>query len=303
MRKLNECSFDRRLYSSPDEVARFHSTICGMFKHLRLKSTKPSLFHRFMNELARKSPHFRHYTQNIDCLEHRLRHLKRKTVRLHGRIDKARCPYCSRVYKFRPRLFRGADSPDCQRCLKRSQARAKRGMRSLCTNKLRPDVLLYGEPHPDDGAILEAVDDTLRTCPDLVLVVGTKLQVPGAKAIAKDFCRAARSVGGASVWINKEEPASNVKDLFDHVILGDCDELVSTLFSSGFEGSESWQEPQGERTSPCRNFSTSVGNSVQESLPQTTCRQVSGANRRSKRSRPSQASPPAFLSNWPTWVQ
>jgi hypothetical protein len=34
------------------------------------------------------------------------------------------------------------------------------------------NVLLYGEPHPDDKAILETAEDGLRICPGLVLIAG-----------------------------------------------------------------------------------------------------------------------------------
>ena len=64
--------------------------------------------------------------------------------------------------------------------------------------KLRLNVLLYGEPHLDDKEILEITKHDLRICPELVLIVGTKLAIPGARSIAADFCHATRSVGGAS---------------------------------------------------------------------------------------------------------
>jgi len=59
-----------------------------------------------------------------------------------------------------------------------------------------------------------------------VLIVGTKLAIPGARSIAADFCRAARSVDGASFWISKEEPMWNVKSLCDYVLIGDCDKVI-----------------------------------------------------------------------------
>ncbi|PMD26963.1 hypothetical protein NA56DRAFT_725729 [Hyaloscypha hepaticicola] len=59
-------------------------------------------------------------------------------------------------------------------------------------------------PHPDDKEILETAEHDLRLCPELVLIVGTKLAIPGARSIAADFYHAVRSVSGASFWINKE---------------------------------------------------------------------------------------------------
>jgi NAD-dependent SIR2 family protein deacetylase len=43
------------------------------------------------------------------------------------------------------------------------------GKRLLSICRLRPDVVLHGEPYPDDKEIMEAVEDKLRACPGLVL--------------------------------------------------------------------------------------------------------------------------------------
>ena len=59
-----------------------------------------------------------------------------------------------------------------------------------------------------------------------MLIVGTKLAIPGARLIAANFCHAARSAGGASFWINKKEPVSSVKAFCDYVLIGDCDKVV-----------------------------------------------------------------------------
>ncbi|KAH8690369.1 hypothetical protein GQ44DRAFT_636967, partial [Phaeosphaeriaceae sp. PMI808] len=71
-----------------------------------------------------------------------------------------------------------------------------KGKRSLKIGRLRPNVLLYGEPHLDDKEILETAKHDLRICPELVLIVGTKLRIPGARSIAANFCHAAGGVGG-----------------------------------------------------------------------------------------------------------
>jgi NAD-dependent SIR2 family protein deacetylase len=68
----------------------------------------------------------------------------------------------------------------------------------LKINRLRPNVLLYGEPHPDDKEILETTKHDLRICPELVLIISTKLAILNARSIAVDFCDAAQSVDGAS---------------------------------------------------------------------------------------------------------
>lgn len=71
-------------------------------------------------------------------------------------------------------------------------------------------MLLYGEPDPYDTEILEAVEDDLELCPDLVLVVGTKLEIPGALSIATSF--------GVTVWMSKEVPPLRAQNLFDYIL-------------------------------------------------------------------------------------
>jgi NAD-dependent histone deacetylase SIR2 len=197
-----------------------------MCERLHLDLIKPSLFHKVLDELARTRPHFRHYTQNIDCVERLLPDLDAKTIRLHGRADQSRCEICNLVCDYKPYLFQGSDSLSCQRYLQRSQARTLKGKRSLSIGRLRPNVLLYGEPHPDDKEILETTKHDLGICLELVLIVGTKLRIPGARSIAASFCHAARGVGGASFWISKEEPESSINSLCDYVLIGDCDKVI-----------------------------------------------------------------------------
>ena len=124
-----------------------------------------------------------------------------------------RCQKCNQVCEFKPRLFRGSDLPGCQKCVEKSQARVVNGKQPLTIGRLKPDVLLQGDPHPDDKEIVAAIEDDLTIRLDLVLVVGTKLATPRARSMATRFCHAAQSRGGAAVWISKEKPAKD-QDLF-----------------------------------------------------------------------------------------
>jgi NAD-dependent histone deacetylase SIR2 len=221
MRESKRTSFDRSLYASSEETTLFYSTVCKMFEHQQL--CKPTPFHRFLDELAIDRRLLRHFTQNIDCIDQKLRHLNARTIRLHGQVDQMRCHVCGGVSIFEPRLFSGSLSPDCQKCVERNQARGLNGKRLWRTGKLKPDVVLYGDPNPNDESIFEAIDNDLEICPDLIVVVGTTLKVPGTLQILKDFCRATRSKGGATIWISKKEPPSKSRGLFDYILQGDCD--------------------------------------------------------------------------------
>jgi len=107
--------------------------------------------------------------------------------------------------------------------------RIANGRRSLPIGKLKPDVLLYGNSCSDDD-IFDIIHQDLAICPDLVLIVGTKLRVPGAREIATRLCKAARRAGGVAVWIGYDNPLS--KSLFDHVIRRDCHEMTLSSLSS-----------------------------------------------------------------------
>jgi NAD-dependent SIR2 family protein deacetylase len=96
----------------------------------------------------------------------------------------------------------------------------------LNIGRLRLNILLYGEPYLDDKEILETAKHDLRICLELVLIIGTKLAIPGARSIVVDFCHATQSVGGASFWISKEEPMWSVKSLCDYILIGDCDKVI-----------------------------------------------------------------------------
>jgi NAD-dependent histone deacetylase SIR2 len=107
------------------------------------------------------------------------------------------------------------------------------GKRLRGTGRLRPKILLYGENNPDELAVEAVFKHDLRECPDAVIVVGTCLKVPGARMLAKEFCRVVKAGRrqGVTLWINKERPSLplEIDSLFDYVVRGDCDEIASLL--------------------------------------------------------------------------
>ena len=149
-----------------------------------------------MDHLAREGRLMRHYTQNVDRIEHFLPALEAKTVRLHGQVDQARCPRCNWTCAIDPRILQ-AEAIGCKgHCLSRSLARESQGKRPLGIGKLRPDILLYEEANPFEDQIFARLEEDRQGCPDLVIVVGTRLSIPGARGIAKDLCDHALKSGG-----------------------------------------------------------------------------------------------------------
>ena len=52
MRKSKHTSFGRLLYSSVDEAATFHFTVCSMFEHLQSNSCQPTAFHMALDTVV-----------------------------------------------------------------------------------------------------------------------------------------------------------------------------------------------------------------------------------------------------------
>lgn len=128
-----------------------------------------------------------------------------------------------------PDLFCGSDPPDCNRCQDIELDRARMGKRQRGIGKLRPDVVLYGEGNPKSDMIGEVAEQDLGTGPEVVVVAGTALKVPGARRLVTELCCAAKTRGGFTVWINMDAPPSGLKLPLDLALHGDCDEVATML--------------------------------------------------------------------------
>lgn len=227
IRKSAQTTFDMSVYSSPVETDRSHTMVRNMS---RLSAqAEPTLFHCFLDGLARNGCLLRHYTQNINCIELRLPNLWQKTVQLHGRIDKAKCHFCGWDGPLVFEWFCGSDLPDCNRCEGIALERERMGKRRLGIGRLRPNVLLYGEDNPKGDMIGELTEQDLRTGPEVVFVVGTSLKVPGARRLVTKLSHAAKARGGFTVWINTDATPSGLKLPFDFAFQGYYDEVASLL--------------------------------------------------------------------------
>ena len=227
IRKSARISFDLSVYNSPVDTDRFHAMVRDM-RRLSAQA-EPTSFHRFLDGLAHNGRLLRHYTQNIDCIEHRLSNLWEKTVQLHGRIDEALCQYCGWNGSLVSDRFHGSDLSDCDRCREVTLERERMGKRQLGIGRLRPNVVLYEEESSMGHEIGQMTEQDLKRGPEVVFVVGTGLKVPGARRLATELCRAAKAQGGLTVWINKDSPLSGLSFGFDFAFYWDCDEVASLL--------------------------------------------------------------------------
>lgn len=190
--------------------------------------------------IAEQGRLMRLYTQNVDGIDVALKPLATtvplntkgpwpQTIQLHGGLSKMVCSSCRKLYDFNAALFEGPEAPPCPECEELESVRVISNSRSRGVGRLRPRMVLYNEHNPDEDAIGAVSCADLKSRPDAVIVVGTSLKVPGIRRLAKELCGVARDKrGGFTAWINHDpEPTSiDVKDCWDLVVTGDCDDVA-----------------------------------------------------------------------------
>lgn len=206
---------------------------------------KPTRTHSFIKGLADSGRLVRWYTQNIDGLERAAGLMTSScadkppkqtpaVVTLHGSLGRMICTICRGTVQAtddHARIMSKGDSPPCDRCSAYASEREASGKRSVKTGFLRPDIVLYNEPHPHGEMIAEHVSEDLSKRPQILLVMGTSLKVVGLKKLVKDFARSVHgNVDGLVVFVNKTSaPRSEWQNIFDVELLGDCDSWITEL--------------------------------------------------------------------------
>lgn len=75
-----------------------------------------------------------------------------------------------------------------------------RGGRDIAVGALRPAVILYGEAHPYVDEITAAQTSDMEGRPDMLIIMGTSLEVVGFKQLVRDFARAVRATSCSAEW-------------------------------------------------------------------------------------------------------
>jgi NAD-dependent deacetylase len=145
-------------------------------------------------------------TQNIDGLHHAA---GSEAVEVHGHLRTARCLACGAEEDMAPALARYAATRRAPECL-------------VCGGTLRPQVVLFGEPLPEDAwARATGLAQGSRGC----LCAGTSLQVYPAAGIAEAFARSRRPLA-----IVSQQPTALWDDADPH-LLGAAEELLPAAAS------------------------------------------------------------------------
>lgn len=234
--------FDASVYKDDKSTEEFHKMVRDLSSLTREAKSTP--FHHMLATIAQEGRLMRLYSQNVDCLETSLKPLATNiplntkapwpvTIQLHGGLEKMQCTKCSHVNSFDGSLFQGPEPPLCEACKEADFVRTEfGGKRSHGIGRLRPRMVLYNEYNPDEDAIGKVSQADLRRVPDAVIVVGTTLKVPGVRRIVRELCQATRSKrDGFTAWVNVEPvpQTPDMKDLWDLVVCGKCDDIAGLL--------------------------------------------------------------------------
>ncbi|KIM33175.1 hypothetical protein M408DRAFT_325981 [Serendipita vermifera MAFF 305830] len=124
-----------------------------------------------------------------------------RCVPLHGTLKSLHCITCGATASLSElaSTFEDGSAPACQQCSEFEHTRQLVGKRLRGVGVMRPSIVLYNEDHREGERVGDIVKrdltggKTKRAPPDLLLVAGTSLRVPGTKRIVKEFSKAARS--------------------------------------------------------------------------------------------------------------
>ena len=202
-------------------------------------SAKPTATHHFLKWMEERKQVQRVYTQNIDGLEKECGFSDQLSknnpvVPLHGTLQFVICTICKKRLEMTTlfiEIYDKGSNIDCPECVEKQTQRKKEGKRKTAQGILRPDIVLYNEPHPHGEIIADIVSTDIKKRPDLLIVMGTSLKVNGLKRLVKDLAKAVKQHSNGSVlFINKSEAAKNQwNKVFDYQFVGDCDEWTSVL--------------------------------------------------------------------------
>ena len=193
---FSEISSARMVRENLDEVWEWFDYRRGV-----LQKCEPNPAHFALARWQDKFTDLTLVTQNIDGL-HTLAG-SRDVLELHGNINRSYCTNCGKRFQMQA----GEVPHKPEKC-------------DVCGDKVRPDVVLFGEMLPVEA--FQIAERKSRDC-DLFFVIGTSALVYPAAGLAET----ARSSGAKVIEINPEETPMTA--LCDFAIRGKAGEILSQL--------------------------------------------------------------------------
>lgn len=259
--------FDARVFHSAETTTIFYQFIATMRQKINTEVDETSATHKFIRTLRDGGRLMRCYTQNIDGLEAReglcmdlkagkgnkRRFMKKnyetprpattkgtdfesgcEVVQLHGELSNLRCRVCATEQDWSDSatdIFLEGAAPKCEVCEEKSDIRQATGKRGLAVGELRPNIVLYGEEHPQNSLLIPLIAFDQASSPDLLIIMGTSLKVHGLQKVVRDFAKVVHNQkNGRVVFVNRTRPSeSQWEGVIDDYIAMDCDDWISDL--------------------------------------------------------------------------
>ncbi|KAL4905607.1 NAD-dependent protein deacetylase hst2-2 [Aspergillus multicolor] len=167
------------------------------------RNAKPAVGHAFLALLERKGVLGYVFSQNVDGLERDAGVSEEKMLNVHGNWKNQHCAKCKASYpkKLMKKAILSGTVPVC--------------LQEGCGGNVKPDIVMFGEPLPDEFAIKE---EEMVVQADLLLVIGTSLKVAPSSEIPRKI-----PANVPRVLINREIVGELGLHDNDILVLGDCD--------------------------------------------------------------------------------
>ena len=259
--------FNSRVFQSAETTTTFYQFIATLRQKIVTEVKDTSATHKFVRTLRDGGRLMRCYTQNIDGLEAReglcmdltrgrgnkRRFMKKhyesprpqqtqgtdfdpgcEVVQLHGELSNLRCRVCATEQdwtKSETEIFLEGAVPKCEKCAEKSDLRQATGKRGLAVGELRPNIVLYGEDHPQNSLLVPLIAFDQSSNPDLLIIMGTSLKVHGLQRVVRDFAKVVHAQkNGRVVFVNRTRPSeSQWEGTIDDYVAMDCDEWIADL--------------------------------------------------------------------------
>lgn len=266
-RMRGEDLFNARVFQSAETTTTFYKFIATLREKIEHEVKNTSATHKFIKTLRDGGRLMRCYTQNIDGLEAReglcmeltrgrgnkRRFMKKnyeaprptdtqgtdfdagcEVVQLHGELSNLRCRVCATEQEWtesETEIFLEGAAPRCEKCAEKSDLRQATGKRGLVVGELRPNIVLYGEDHPQNSMLVPLIAFDQSSSPDVLIIMGTSLKVHGLQKVVRDFAKVVHAQkNGRVIFINRTRPSESQWDgVIDDYVAMDCDDWINDL--------------------------------------------------------------------------
>ncbi|KAF9751307.1 NAD-dependent histone deacetylase HST3, partial [Nosema granulosis] len=183
-------------------------------------SSKPSFSHFFFKYFSTRSKKFRVYSQNIDSLEEKAglfysEDSETKLVYLHGDLKYLRCINCGNKEDYIGSGGGSTTNTEFKEIFCRSCSTPRKNI------PLHTNIIHYYQDHPYSDLISKCIQKD--TGCNLLVVVGTRLDVFGVKNMVRYFRKTSRNL--LAIFVNPEPPKKEIEYLFDFHYPGKSDDF------------------------------------------------------------------------------